>query len=107
MTVEDYVTGSELPGPNAVVLKQNYPNPFNPVTTIRYVLPADRHVLLQVFDVRGREIRRLVHGYVEAGEWSVVWDGSNERGDAVVSGVYFLRLQAGKESAVRKTILLQ
>lgn len=107
VTVEEKVTGSELPGPHAAVLKQNYPNPFNPVTTIRYVLPAGGHVLLQVFDVQGREIKRLVDGYVEAGEWSVDWDGLNERGDAVASGVYFLKLRAGAESAVKKTILLK
>ena len=107
VTVEENVTGSETPGPQTAILKQNYPNPFNPVTTIRYVLPAGGEVLLQVFDVQGREIKRLVDGYIEAGEWSVVWDGMNERGDAVASGVYFLRLRTGVESAVRKTILLQ
>ena len=107
VTVEENVTGSETPRPHAAVLRQNYPNPFNPVTTIRYVLPAGGEVLLQVFDVRGREIKRLVDGYVEAGEWSVVWDGSNERGDSVASGVYFLRLRTGGENAVRKIILLQ
>jgi hypothetical protein len=107
VTIEENVTGSDLPRPHAVVLRQNYPNPFNPVTTISYYLPAGGEVLLQVFDVNGREIRRLVDGYVEAGEWSVVWDGSNERGDAVTSGVYFVRLRSGAESAVRKTILLQ
>jgi hypothetical protein len=107
VSIEENVTGSELPQPHAAVLRQNYPNPFNPVTTIRYFLPAGGEVLLQVFDVHGREIKRLVDGYVEAGEWSVVWDGSNERGDVVASGVYFLRLRAGGESAVRKTILLK
>jgi hypothetical protein len=107
VTIEESVTGSETPRPQAAILRQNYPNPFNPVTTISYVLPSGGNVLLQVFDVRGREIKRLVDGYVEAGEWSVVWDGSNERGDSVASGVYFLRLRAAGASSVRKTILLQ
>ena len=107
VTVEESLTGSETPGYNTAVLRQNYPNPFNPVTTISYFLPEGGDVLLQVFDVRGREIKRLVDGNVKAGEWKVVWDGSNERGDAVVSGVYFIRLRTGGESRVRKTILMR
>ena len=107
VTIEENVTGADVPRAHAAVLRQNYPNPFNPVTTISYLLPSGGDVLLQVFDVNGREIRRLVDGYVEAGEWSVVWDGSNERGEAVASGVYFVRLRSGSESSVKKTILLQ
>ena len=107
VTVEESVTGSERPIPHAAVLRQNYPNPFNPMTTIRYFLPVGGEVLLQIFDVQGREMRRLVDGYMEAGEWSIVWDGSNDRGDRVASGVYFMRLRAGGRSSVKKTILLQ
>jgi len=88
-------------------LGQNVPNPFNPVTTIRYYLPGERMVLLVVYDLQGRRIRTLASGMQESGEKRVTWDGTNDAGRQVSSGIYFYRLQAGQETSVRKMILMK
>jgi len=75
--------------PAATKLLGSYPNPFNPVTTISYQLSTDAHVTLTVSDVIGREVARLVNGPQEAGDKSILFDGSN-----LASGIYFYRLQA-------------
>ncbi len=74
------------------------PNPFNPVTTVRYVLPADAQVTLAIFDIAGRQVRTLFTGRQAAGEHSVVWRGTDDSGRALGSGVYFCRLIAGGEA---------
>ena len=88
-------------------LEQNYPNPFNPVTTIAFTLSDafPQPVLLQVFDLLGREVITLVHRRMPAGRHRVVWDGRDGRGRPVPSGVYIYRLQVGAQSQSRKMIL--
>jgi mannan endo-1,4-beta-mannosidase len=83
-------------------LDQNYPNPFNPSTIIGYQIPNTGHVTLKVYDILGREIVNLIHGMKEAGYYSVIFDGSR-----LSSGVYFYRLEAGKNIQVKKLILLK
>ncbi len=86
------------------------PNPFNPITTIAYCVPehaAGTGVELTVYDVRGRLVRTLVHGLADPGRHSVVWDGRDNSGAAVSSGVYLYRLEAEGYEAVRKAILLK
>jgi hypothetical protein len=78
--------------PQFFVLHQNYPNPFNPVTTLKYELPAYSQVLLVIYDMRGREVIRLVDGYMAAGYNTVVWNSGDVTGRPVPSGVYFARL---------------
>jgi hypothetical protein len=80
-------------------LEQNYPNPFNPTTTIHYSLPQNAAVQLRVYDVLGREVRTLVDESRGAGYQSVVWDGMNNDGQSVASGVYFYRIAAGDPSS--------
>lgn len=103
------VTGVKVPGttPEKFVLNQNYPNPFNPTTTIRFAIPEAGKVHLDVFDVLGRLVRRLVDDEFSAGEYSVQWNGANDLAERVVSGTYFYRLAALGSSSTRKMILMQ
>jgi len=101
-------TEEDLPElPTAFALEQNYPNPFNPVTEISYALPKGSNVLLRIFDVSGRHVATLVDGFREAGYSSVTWDGRDNRGMAVSSGVYFYQIVAGNWSEQRKMVLLR
>lgn len=93
--------------PRAFSLEQNRPNPFNPSTMISITLPEAAMVTLQVFDLRGRQVRELAGYRMEAGQHAVHWDGSSEDGVALASGVYFYRLRAGSHSAVRKMVVLR
>ncbi len=92
-------------------LYQNYPNPFNPVTRIAYTVPGSasstNNVLLAVYDVRGALVKTLVNSPVPGGRHVVEWDGKNNSGDMVASGVYFSRLSAGGVVDVKKMVLLR
>jgi YVTN family beta-propeller protein len=88
-------------------LEQNVPNPFNPTTTIKYALAADGPVTLTIYDVKGARVRELVNESRRADVYRVVWDGSNENGERVASGVYFYRLVAGTYTQTRKMMLLK
>jgi len=78
--------------PKQFMLMQNYPNPFNPSTQIRYQLPESGQVTLRIFDLLGREIRTLLQGRQSAGSHRIRWNGFNDRGKRVTSGLYFYRL---------------
>ena len=86
---------------------QNFPNPFNATTTIRYALPVNSHVRLEIFNILGQKVKILVDEEQTAGNKQVIWDGRNERGDVVSSGVYFYRINAGKFRDVMKMSLLK
>lgn len=88
-------------------LSQNYPNPFNPVTVIEYSLEAETQVSLRVYNVTGQLVCSLVDGGKTAGLHRVVWDGRDDRGREVASGVYFYRLQTESHQESRKMILLR
>jgi hypothetical protein len=88
-------------------LDQNVPNPFNPTTTIGYAIAHDGEVSLVVYDVRGRRVRVLVAERQRADMYKVTWDGMNEAGQRVASGVYFYKLVAGKFTQTRKMVLLK
>ena len=84
-------------------LGQNYPNPFNPSTTIEFSLPRRENVTLSIYDVNGRLVRNLIVNEPYApGVYRVDWDGLNEKGEKVASGVYFYRIQAGRFRESRK-----
>ena len=93
--------------PDEYLLSQNYPNPFNPGTTIEFAIPVDGKIVMDVIDISGQRVRRLDEGYKQAGSYSVVWDGLNERGMKVASGVYFYRIRAGDFVKMRKMVLLK
>jgi hypothetical protein len=88
-------------------LDQNSPNPFNPTTAIRFSLSERQNVTLVVYDVNGRRVRALVSGVRNAGSHTVTWDGRDNAGSTVSSGVYFYRLDAGKFSDTKKMVLLK
>jgi hypothetical protein len=81
--------------PREFVLWQNYPNPFNPETRIQYNVPRSTHVKIEIFNLNGQNIRTLVDRSFEPGKHEIEWDGQDERGMVVVSGVYIYRIQAG------------
>ncbi len=85
----------------------NYPNPFNPITEVVYSLPSNSEVSLKVYDLLGREVITLVRGYRPAGSHRITWDGLDEQGNQVSSGVYFYRLQTNSISVTRKMLLLR
>jgi hypothetical protein len=91
----------------ALTLAQNRPNPFNPSTLIEYTLPAASPVVLEIYDGAGRRIARIEDGMRPAGAHTVQWDGTNDTGTPVCSGVYFYRLSTGKQTLTRKMILLR
>jgi hypothetical protein len=89
------------------VLTQNQPNPFNPTTTIAYSLSVRAHVTITIFDVSGRRVRVLTDMIVPAGAHNVSWDGLDDTGRGVASGVYFYRLVAGDFRSTKKMVLLK
>jgi photosystem II stability/assembly factor-like uncharacterized protein len=93
--------------PTEFRLHPNHPNPFNPVTTIRFDLPERAQVDLVVYDILGRQVRRLVHDKLEPGFHTVQWDGKNDRGKSVGAGVYLYRIQTEEHTAVRKMVLVK
>jgi hypothetical protein len=88
-------------------LEQNSPNPFNPQTAIRFSLSSKENVTLAIYDVSGRLVRVLMSGARDKGTHSITWDGRNDAGATVGSGVYFYRLDAGKFTATKKMVMLK
>ncbi len=95
--------------PKAFSLGQNAPNPFNPSTTIKFAVPEGKAgvVTLKVYDVRGRLVRSLVDDAKESGNYTVFWDGTNQNGQQVSSGVYFYRMVTGEFTQTRKMVMLK
>jgi hypothetical protein len=90
------------------LLHPSYPNPFNPRTTISYELPDEQEVTLTVYDVAGRRVRSLLDGsFQAAGLHAVQWDGRDDTGERVSSGIYYSRLKAGDRSAIRSMVLMK
>lgn len=88
-------------------LKQNYPNPFNPSTVISYQIPQSDFVRLEVFNSLGEKVRTLVNENQEIGYYQIQWDGKNESGNQMSSGIYLYRLSAGNYVSVMKMVLLR
>ncbi len=93
--------------PLAFALYQNYPNPFNPTTIITYDLPEAARVELVIYDVLGQRIANMKNGRQEAGSYQVRWNGTNDSGAPVSTGLYFYRLNAGTNSANKKMIFMK
>ena len=83
-------------------LQQNYPNPFNPTTLIRYAIPSDQHVALNVYNLLGQKVITLVDGLQKAGQHEVNFNAIN-----LASGVYFYKLETGTQSSIKKMILMK
>ncbi len=98
---------SDVVVPNDFSLLQNFPNPFNPQTRISYALPEGVNVRVSIHNILGQTVRTLVDSYQEPGFKNVIWDGTDEAGRQVSSGLYFYRLEAGEFVSVRKMMKLQ
>jgi hypothetical protein len=93
--------------PKTYDLTQNCPNPFNPTTTIQYQLPERTHVRLTIYNVMGQRVRVLVDEPKPQGRYKVMWDGRNDAGEAVASGVYFYRMTTQGFEMTKKMVLLR
>ena len=92
--------------PDHFVLEQNYPNPFNSITTISYTLANAGTVTIEIYDVLGKKIRTLFHNKQISGHYSVNWNGKNELGNKVSSGVYFYKIKSETFKETKKMVLL-
>ncbi len=93
--------------PDRYDLAQNYPNPFNPSTTIEYALPKASSVKLTIYNVAGQAARTLVDDRQKAGSYSVEWDGRDNSGRQMASGIYFYNIKAADFQSVRKMVLIK
>jgi hypothetical protein len=93
--------------PREFGLSQNYPNPFNPTTVIEYALPKSCDVRIKVYNILGQEVRNLANERQEAGYKSIAWDGKDDHGQEVSSGIYFYRIVAGNFVKSKKMVLLK
>jgi hypothetical protein len=105
-TILEYVTGSPET-PLVTALMQNYPNPFNGHTTVTYSVDKPTRVNVSIYDTAGRLIRTLVDGDRVAGAYQAVWNGLDDRSRPVASGVYFMRMTAGRYHRSRKIVYLR
>ncbi len=93
--------------PDEFTLEQNYPNPFNPETEIKFTLPRASVVTLEIYNVLGKRIRTLVNGQLSAGFKTISWDGCNDLGQDMSTGMYFYRLQTDQLAETKKMLLLK
>jgi len=93
--------------PAAFSLSQNYPNPFNPSTTFRYTIPKETPVSISIFNILGQEVYSRTIDQVHAGSHTFTWDGINQNGLQVTSGVYFYRVKAGDFMETKKMVLMK
>jgi hypothetical protein len=98
---------NEISLPNRFALKGNYPNPFNPSTNIAYSIDMRANVNIKIFSLLGEEIATLYSGNVVPGTHEVKWNGVDNAGNAVASGVYIYRVEADKQALTGKMMLLK
>ena len=101
LAIDDQLT------PEVFALYQNYPNPFNPTTQIKYDLPEDALVSINIYDLMGRSIKSLVNSNQSAGYRSIQWNATNNLGEPVSAGLYLYTIQAGEFRQVKKMVLLK
>ena len=99
--------GEEAGIPDVFALHQNYPNPFNPLTTIMYDVPEQGMVKMEIYDLLGRKVNTLVNHSHQPGYHAVIWNGTNEYGKQLSSGMYFYYIQAGDFRSVKKLMLVK
>jgi hypothetical protein len=103
--VRDETGGREKP--SRFALFQNHPNPFNQSTKIEFTLAKSGFVSLIIHDLVGRKVRTLASEHLSRGQKSVLWDGKNDSGEDVASGIYFYQLRVRDYSATRRLVLLK
>jgi flagellar hook assembly protein FlgD len=93
--------------PSAFTLSQNYPNPFNPTTTIEYTIPIPNRVIIDIFNLLGEKVRTLVDETKSAGSYQIEWNGRDDVGNSVSTGIYLYRFKAGEFVQMRKMLLMK
>ncbi|MFQ5606085.1 MAG: FlgD immunoglobulin-like domain containing protein, partial [bacterium] len=91
--------------PETFTLSQNYPNPFNPGTSIQFGLPRASAVMLAIYNLRGQMVRMLINREFPAGNHEIRWDGKNDKGQTVASGMYMYKIHAANFVARKKLLL--
>jgi len=88
-------------------LNSNFPNPFNPTTTISFSLKEAGNVKIEIFNLRGQKVKTLINGLLPAKNHQIVWNGKDDRGKSVSSGIYFYKMKTANYTASRKMILMK
>lgn len=101
------VSEDKIERPNTFKLSQNFPNPFNPSTTIRYSISTPGNISIKVYDLSGQLVKTIDNEHSIPGEYEIIWDGSNNFGERVASGVYFYQLKTGSLLETKKMMLLK
>jgi len=105
---KEYQADKEMPIlPDEYSIRQNYPNPFNPVTIIEYALPKASEVKIDIYNILGQHVKTVENSYMAAGIHSVIWDGKNNLGHQVSSGIYLYKITAGEYEESKKMIILK
>jgi hypothetical protein len=89
------------------ILQQNYPNPFNAQTTIAFTLLNAGNIQINVYNTRGQLVRKLIDGFVENGNHTIVWDGKDDNNRELASGIYFYQMISDDNISTRRAILLK
>ena len=97
--------GAELP--KVLALRENYPNPFNPTTAIEFDLPDDQRATLEVFNILGERVTSLIDDDMNAGTYRIIWEGRDDFGREMPSGIYLYRLKAGDTTISKRMIMLK
>jgi hypothetical protein len=105
----EYITSSDdvTVTPKAELLAQNYPNPFNPTTTIAYNMVEEGNVSIEVFNIKGQKVKTLLNEHMTVGDYTLVWEGTNDNNQKVSSGIYFYKMKSGNYSSTKKMILMK
>jgi hypothetical protein len=98
---------SENELPKDFRLLGNYPNPFNPETTVDFEMPVSGNMSLRIYNLQGQQIKNLFEGKIDGGRHQMVWDGTNDLGARVPSGIYFYVLKTGMISVSRKMVMVE
>ena len=106
-SIQGQVGTKTVSGVSRFDLLRNYPNPFNPVTRIEFSLGERARVFLRIYDISGKTVKTLVDETVSPGKHSILWNGEDESGIPVASGVYVCRLEAQGKTAMHKVVLLK
>ena len=88
-------------------IRSIYPNPFNPLTTIDYEISMPADVKIEVYNNRGQLVRNFILGYKKQGSYKLTWEGEDNNGCLCSTGIYYIRMQAGKEIYIKKAVLLK
>ena len=107
MAEKSIVSPDIIIAPETYSLRQNYPNPFNPTTSIKYSLPISGKTIVKVYNLLGMEVATLVNSYQSPGDYQVQWNGIDNSGKLVGSGVYLYRIDSGSYQNTRKMVFVK